>query len=352
MDLNPQPQLPGLTLPEPSRALIVLKARNEGLARQVTLERAHAQPTEREPVCLAEALQLGYVANIFTHVSLPYRAPMVRGEDGQKREADVWIRRSPYGTLFIQSGVRLVDAPNADRHGQPQKIAKPIGIPWGSFPRLLLAWLTTEVVTKRSPEIDLGKNVREFFDKLGIPCTTGKRGTVTAVREQLDRLLSARINVTDDQQPGREGQMLLADGQQRGTHLWWQAHKPIASLWQPRILLSNVFFEVLRQRAVPIDMRALRVVLQSPLAMDLLVWLSYRSETLPAAEAAPLIVPWRALYYQCGSESNLNKFQENVRRAMRLVHAVYPAARVVVPVRRGLEMRRFASTVPRLRATS
>lgn len=302
----------------------------------------HDRPTlERNEMGSSEAV--GYVAHIFVHSALPYRMPV----DDRGIEVEHWKRESGKCRLVIESGSRLVATGDIDRHGRPVERLQRIGIPYGSFPRILLADLTSEVVLKRQPEIELGSGVREWFGKMGIRCTGGPNGTVRAVRTQLDRLLNAKISITEDGEAPREGQFLLAEGQRHGARAWWRAAdgKQMA-LWQPRILLSPTFFDSLKHRAMPINLRAMTALSQSPLAMDLYVWLTYRSDEL---RSNPKLVPWIALWNQFGSDSAMNKFQENVRRALRRVQTVHPELTVKAE-RRGLSLHAFKSSVPRLAA--
>jgi hypothetical protein len=47
-------------------------------------------------------------------------------------------------------------------------IADPkIGLPFGTIPRLVLAWICTEAVKTKSPRLDLGRSQNEFLHKLG-----------------------------------------------------------------------------------------------------------------------------------------------------------------------------------------
>jgi hypothetical protein len=68
-----------------------------------------------------------------------------------------------------------------------------IGLPYGSYPRLALAWLSTEAVRTRNREIELGPTFSSFMYKLGLTPVTGKRGTTSRLRNQLHRLFSTTI---------------------------------------------------------------------------------------------------------------------------------------------------------------
>ena len=53
-----------------------------------------------------------------------------------------------------------------------------IGLPYGTVPRLLLAWLTTEAVKTRSRELELGDSLSGFMRELDMMPTGGRWGSV------------------------------------------------------------------------------------------------------------------------------------------------------------------------------
>lgn len=50
-----------------------------------------------------------------------------------------------------------------------------VGLPYGSVPRLLLAWLTTEAVRTKERELILGDSMSIFMRELGLVPTGGRR---------------------------------------------------------------------------------------------------------------------------------------------------------------------------------
>ena len=63
-------------------------------------------------------------------------------------------------------------------------------LPFGNFPRLLLAWVCTEVVKTQSRELILGRSLAEFMRTLGIYHNSGGRGGVqTRLRNQMGSAL-------------------------------------------------------------------------------------------------------------------------------------------------------------------
>ena len=55
-------------------------------------------------------------------------------------------------------------------------------LPYGNFPRLLLAWVCTEAVRTQSRELILGKSLSEFMRALGVYTTDGKAPPGSATR--------------------------------------------------------------------------------------------------------------------------------------------------------------------------
>ena len=68
---------------------------------------------------------------------------------------------------------------------------KDVGLPYGRYPRLVLAYLNTEAVKRRTRHIELDHHFTHFCAALGIPPTTGPRGSLPQLREQMQRLFAS-----------------------------------------------------------------------------------------------------------------------------------------------------------------
>ena len=178
-------------------------------------------------------------------------------------------------------------------------------LPHGSNPRLILAWVCTEAVRTGSREIMLGRSLSDFMRKLGISSTDG-RGQAR-LRNQIKRLFncSVQLNYTA---AGREtsATALVAEL----TDFWWNPkHPDQTGLWESKVRLSEVFFNEIVRRPVPLDMNTLQALKRSPLGLDLYLWLVYR--TFPIR--APQRITWRQVYRQFGAHpakaSNNNTVQ-------------------------------------------
>ncbi|MCD6040281.1 MAG: hypothetical protein K0S27_1681 [Gammaproteobacteria bacterium] len=213
------------------------------------------------------------------------------------------------------------------------------GLPYGSTPRVLLAWLTTEAIRKRSPEIDLGKSLTQFLKKLKLQSGGGERGNTTRVRDQLLRLLTCHIScIYHNKNQGR-----CANDQfhiSRSFALWWNPLEPGAKgfLPQSKIILAQDFFDEMIKNPIPVDFQALHFFRKSPLQMDLYVWLTYRFSFLKDQ----VFIPWELIKAQFGSDyaddaQGVRNFKKKFLQALKKVWLIYPAANVC-PTPKGLTL--------------
>jgi hypothetical protein len=76
---------------------------------------------------------------------------------------------------------------------------------------------------------------------------------------------------------------------------------------------------------VPVDMRALRALKRSPLALDLYALISYRSFVIVQKNLPPQFISWEQLSRQLGTDyGDLKDFKKEAKAALRKIAAVYP----------------------------
>lgn len=81
--------------------------------------------------------------------------------------------------------------------------------------------------------------------------------------------------------------------------LWWDPKRPEEPLlFDSEITLHEDFYQMLIDRPVPIDVRVLKDLMRSPLAIDLYCWLTYRASYLKHEKA----ISWKQLQEQFGAE--------------------------------------------------
>jgi len=259
-----------------------------------------------------DAGELGYLARVMVQATMPHSRPA--GHEFTRRNGDL--------TLSIH-------APAA------------IGLPYGSVPRLLLAWLTTESVRTQSPELLLGPTLGSFMRELEMTPTGGRWGSIPRLRTQMRRLFSAAVSCSYTGPAVDLGQNMAVALR---YELWWDPHSPdqtALALWNSKVVLSTDFFHEIIKRPIPVDLGALRSLRRSPLALDIYAWLTYRMSYL----RKPSTIPWELLELQFGAEYRLTRqFRAAFTEALARVVTVYPAAKVT-PTIAGLLLRPSPTSV-------
>ena len=211
------------------------------------------------------------------------------------------------------------------RHCLRMSAPRRIGLPYGSYPRLLLAYLTTEAVRTKSPEAQLGATPNDLARKLGLSTISGPRGTSQRLMAQLCRLLSMRLDweASMGLSPRSSGSAFVT----AGGAAWLKPLRqllPSRPAWRSHIVLGQDFFEEITRSAVPVDLRAIGYLQRSPLAIDLYTWLTYRMSYL----RKPTLIPWNSLQAQFGADySRPRDFRRKVLAHLTNVLRIYPAVR-------------------------
>lgn len=253
-----------------------------------------------------EASEPAFLARELVQCTLPHSDP---------GKVESWTRRNGNLTLTLWPG---------------RDVSKgTLGYPYGILPRLLLFWMTTEAIRTRSRKLQLGHTLSAFMREVGLDPNTGggKRSDARRLQEQMRRLFKATVGF----------QLHLEEGSRRGEawldmqvapvgELWWDAKFPDqGALWGSWIELGEKFYEAITAAPVPVDMRVLKAIKRSPLALDLYAWATWRVFKL----SKPAFIPWDGLLQQMGAEyTNTKDFAQKVKTAFRKIRAVYPALNV------------------------
>jgi hypothetical protein len=258
------------------------------------LEKLFAEAVSIEAESAIDAGALSYMARSMVMATLPHR----------KVDGNEFVRKNGDFTLSLM----------APSH---------IGLPYGSIPRLLVAWVTTETVRTKERELVLGETLSEFMRALDLVPTGGRWGTITRLKDQMARLFSS--SVTCSYADGRRFALQSVKVVDKAA-LWWDPKTPEQStLWQSMIVLGEQFFNEIMESPVAVDMRALKVLKQSPMALDIYTFLTYRMSYLRKST----VIPWESLQNQLGSDyaktpEGLRNFKKKFLRQLAMVRVVYP----------------------------
>lgn len=211
----------------------------------------------------------------------------------------------------------LIVAGGYDKDGQE------VGVPYGAFPRLVLAYIITRVRQTGDRRIELSSHFSTFLREIGY--TGGYKGTGAngkRVREQLLRLLRANITFqyeSDDKQHLAVQSVNIAPR----FELWFDERRPDeASLFSSYIQISEDFHQAILRAPVPLRTDILGALKRSPLALDVYMWLSYRLFTMKASEQQEISLSYGMLQQQFGTgiaEENYRMFRNRLKKAFKQV---------------------------------
>ena len=239
---------------------------------------------------------LGFMARLLALCSLPRTNPGNRIR---------YVRRNGPYTLYMTAG------------GGNK-------LPYGNFPRLLLAWVCTEAVRTQSRELVLGRSLSKFMRTLGVYSTAGR--VATRLRNQMKRLFSAHVQLV---YRNKHGEQFVSSAIADRGEFWWSERKPDQpSLWESKIELGEKFFQEIIRHPVPLDMNTLTALKRCSLGLDLYLWLVYRTFAL----TRPLRITWRQVYRQFGMDpakasdkKAVQNFRYNVLRELKKIKLAWPS---------------------------
>jgi len=275
----------------------------------------------RDTPDVIQADALGFSTRVLVQAGLPHSNP--RGNPA------AWTRTNGDFSLVVQPRI----LPNG----------KSIGYPYGSIPRLILAFICSEVVRTKSREIALGRSLADFMRALHLWNSGGERGDITRVKDQLYRLVNCNIHFYYG---NAENLKVTASSSQSIADeycFWWDRESPDQiSLKDSVIVLTEKFHREILAHPVPLDMRILEGLKSSALALDLYTWLTYRVFGLER----PQNISWAALQKQMGSDyADRRDFKRRVKEWLFRLRALWPDLNVD-EIDGGLRLRPSRPSVP------
>ena len=189
-----------------------------------------------------------------------------------------------------------------------------LSLPYGSRPRLMLADICTYAVKNRTREVDLRESVREYLiERLDVSGVSGgKKGTYTHFKNQAQALAACRMQLEASygaRYINYKGEPIKSFEAWSTTGLGGQQ-----GLWPGKLLLDYDFYQTLIGRGMPLDFKAYRSLMRSPLAMDAYTWLTHRMWRIDGS----VDVRWDKLHKDMGQEyGQLKDFKRAFSRALK-----------------------------------
>jgi Plasmid encoded RepA protein len=255
-----------------------------------------------------DAAERAFIARQLVLCTLPHSNP--------GNSVPRWLRRTGNSSLVIQPGW------DSDKD-------ESIGYPYGSIPRLLLFWVITEAVQTKNRRLILGRSLNEFVRAVGLNPDTGggKRSDSKRLKDQMRRLFRCHISfqAAETDQQGAHGERWRDMAVAPDGELWWHTHPDQTALWESWIELGEKFFNAVIASPVPVDMRALRALKRSPLALDLYALISYRAFVIVQKNLPSQFISWEQLRRQFGTDySDVKDFKRYTTPALRKIAMMYP----------------------------
>jgi hypothetical protein len=271
-------------------------------AREMVPEKQRLLVDIAAEVLADERQNIGISYTGFCLTSLPHK----RLPDEQ-----AWQKHGHRVTLLVEPG-RLKTAKGDMRL---------YGVPYGARARMILLYLQTQAVRTGTPEVALGRSMRNWMERMGL-AVGGE--TARSLREQSARISACALKFfwegDDENTRGFKRGAIVDSGLQFAAH-----DNAQGSLWEDQVTLDPVFYKALRDHPVPLQEAAIRQLRDRSMSLDLYVWLAWRLYTL--TKLTP--ISWTAIHAQFGAGfDKLFHFKPRFSEALAAAVVAYPEARV------------------------
>ena len=240
---------------------------------------------------------VGYLHAVFVQCFWPQRAPADRRYSMTHGRA----------ALLVEAGSRI----------GPDGEWVECAVPSGAKTRLMVPYLVGQAVKTGSPVVSLGKSLRDFMGRVGVPIT-GPNGR--ALQREIANLAVASIVIGEwGEHERRQRQHKIANA----VSFWVEPYPSQRSLWTKEMVLTPEFFDMVQAHRVPVHVGHLSKLGRSPRRMDLYAWLSYRTGIIPARR--PATISLRAIWGLFGPDiAHFRNFKARLRRDLVAIAKVYP----------------------------
>ena len=183
----------------------------------------------------------------------------------------------------------------------------------------------TEVEGREFVRKNGNETLSEFLTRIGLGRTGGKNGTITRLRKQLNSLFTCFISCTSNWKHKGGGNiksianMLIADE----ADLWWDPHTLYDESGEfcAYVILSESFYNAINKAPIPVDFNAVLKLKQSPMAVDIYCWATYRMCYCHSRT----FIPWEDLALQFGSNyKEVRVFKFYFKKHLVSVQKIYP----------------------------
>lgn len=190
-------------------------------------------------------------------------------------------------------------------------------VPYGCYARMNQIYIDTEVKTKNTNVIDVGRSFNEYVKKVGY--TEGKANKAL-LRQLINYITSViRIEPVNSESSRIVGiQSLVA----KAWDIFFDVKSPEQlTLSKGKIILNEDYARYIYKHSVPLDMNIVRCFKRNPLGLDFYRFLAYRNNELKKT----ISFPDKLLFEQLGTEEeNDRKTRMKLKGILKLLQGYWP----------------------------
>jgi hypothetical protein len=250
---------------------------------------------------------IGYVHTVLSQCFLPYKDP----------KTPHWKRKNGKYSILLTAGV--LDDPD-----DPTELI-PLGLPYGAKPRLFQSYVCTKAIKHQSRVIPVERSMTAMIHELGFDARGGKRGTINSFKEQITRFARCRFDIVVLDTAAKTQTYIKAEPIE-SFKVWFAQNPDQHSFWPSEIVLTDQFYQSLKEHAVPYDFRALAAIQNKPRAIDIYLWLTQRLYRISSHK--PLLMRWKELHEMFGGELSRKHFKVKFPKDLLAAKTAYPDARI------------------------
>lgn len=247
----------------------------------------------------------------------------------EEEDRELWYLYSSLCTLMLPTSKTSETKHTVQYPNKCLEIESSAGLPYGSVARMLIMYLSSKAVKSRNPTVELGRSLRSFILDLSYKPNYNEGEINDQVIEQLNRIFHSTyyIKQREESKSRNDGveEITITENNVRFNILSKSANaRDFVDGFQNderiEVTLSDDYFNELIKHAVPLSLEVIKKLKKSPLALDLYVFLSYRSNTNRVIGAK-----LSSLKKQFGHKETW-RFQQRLSAALKLVSKHWPGS--------------------------
>ncbi|MER9458164.1 replication protein RepA [Mesorhizobium sp. M0478] len=227
---------------------------------------------ENSPPSLAD---VRHIHSVLAVVGLPH--------ERQAAGVREYVRTQGNMGIIVQAGTTLDETGRAVHHQ----------LPFGPKARLVLMHLCSEAIRQKSATVEIADTFTGFVRDMGFSDSGGRKGPLTAFREQLNALATCSMRISAFAPGSLKTKQFFPI---EDMEVWLSSDPNQRSLWPSTVTFSPTMFESLSKHALPVNAKVVKAFAGSSRKLDLYFWLGWRIHNIDQ----PLHLSWEAVTQQFG----------------------------------------------------